>query len=171
MTRGNWLETLAKMKWMLSTFNRLVEALRSAPTEGSKGTMLHIMGRFQSNVRMPDLEEMSEPVPDEYKALIDDCKQAQEKLEQCAILSNMGRILTTIECLVDVVGTASLTEKPAVEREIERFRSEWLRMPNLEEATLSEVAHEYTTFMDRWERAEHKYQEWRLHEIPPGGSA
>jgi len=133
--------------------------------------MLHVIEQFRSSLQMPHLEETTGLAPDEYKPLMDDWEQAQGKIEQLAALSRMGGMLSTINCLLDLGVEGTEKRKRAVLPIIEKVRSEWLEMPNLEETGDPEVADEYKTLMDEWERVEHKFQKWRLHEIQTVGSA
>jgi len=161
----------ALVKWAKNTFDCLVEAVRSAPNEGSKKAMLHIIEEFRSGLQMPHLRGTTELTPDEYRTWMDDWEQAQGKFDQWAVLSRMAGILSTINCLLDLGAEGTEKRKRGVLPIIEKVRSEWLQMPNLEEMGDPEVADEYKTLMDEWERVEHRFQEWRLHEIQTVGSA
>jgi len=134
--------------------------------------MLSIIGEFGSRLQVPDPEETTEPVPDEYKTLMDDWEQAQNKFEQWTILARMKDILTSFDCMVDAVRAASTQKsKRAVVRGIGKHRSEWSQMPSLEEMAEPEIANEYKIMMDEWEQVEHKFEQWALDEIPAVGSA
>jgi hypothetical protein len=146
----------------------LVEAFRSAPNKKSREEMLHVIGGFGSRLKLPDLEETTEPVPDEYKTLMDDWKQAQAKLEQWATLSRMAGIISTTKCLLDLGREKG---KRGMMSAIEQSRSEWPQMPDLKGTGKPELADEYKTLMDVWERVEHEFLEWRLQEIQTVGSA
>jgi hypothetical protein len=167
------LGTQETMKWALNTFDCLVEAFRSAPNKKSKEVMLQIIRHFGPGLKMPNREEATEPVPDEYKTLMDDWKQAQAKFEQLATLSRMADILSTTKCLLYLVRAPSRTEegKRGMMCAIEKGLSEWLQMPDLEKTREPGVADEYKTLMDEWEQVEQIFQEWRLHEMQTVGSA
>jgi hypothetical protein len=83
----------------------------------------------------------------------------------------MAEILSTINCLLDLGAEGTEKRKRVVLPIIEKVRSEWLQMPNLGEMGDPEVADDYKTLMDEWERVEHRFQEWRLLEIQTVGSA
>jgi hypothetical protein len=73
------LGSQASVKWALDTFDCLVEAFRSAPNEGSKKAMVHIIEEFRSWLQMPHLGETTELTPDEHRTWMNDWEQAQGK--------------------------------------------------------------------------------------------
>jgi hypothetical protein len=100
MTDMNWVRTQANMEWILGTFDRLLEALRSAPTDLTKSAMLSIIGEFGSRLQIPNRQRTAEPIPNEHKTLIDDWEKSQDVFEQWMTLSRMRTLLNTFESLV-----------------------------------------------------------------------
>jgi hypothetical protein len=169
MTQIDWPGTARTMKWILSTFDCLVESCRSAPDSESKLLMV----RFIADLPMPDLEQVTKPIPDEYKALMDDSKRAQDEFQYWRILSGMMWCLDTSRCALEGIRRGycpTEKDKRATVRMIERQRSDWLGMPDFKETELPGVADVYKTLMDEWERVEHEVQEWQLRETPAVGS-
>jgi hypothetical protein len=160
MTETDWAVTA---KWTLKTYDRLVEAFRSATNEESREEMLHVIGKFGSSLKMPDEEET---VPDEYKTLMDDWKQVHTTFRQWAMLSRMASIISSAKCLLSL-GHAS----QGIMWAIENLRSEWLQMPNLEETVISELADDYRSLKEKWKPVERRILKWQLQETHTVGSA
>jgi hypothetical protein len=144
MTEMDWVRTQANMKWILGTFDRLVEALRSAPTDQTKSAMLSIIGEFGSQLRIPNRKRTAKPVPNEHKTLIHQWERSQDRFKRWMRLSRMRSVLTSFHALLNCLQTEPNKENHHVLVElIEKFRAEWLQIANLQDGAEPDLADEY----------------------------
>jgi hypothetical protein len=171
MTEMDWARRQAELKWILGTFDRLVETFRSAPTDQTKSAALNVIEEFGLQLQIPNRQIAAEPIPKEHKTLIEEWEQSQDMFEQWMSLSRMNALRQSFNCMVNLLQTRSYDKNHPLLENIESHRSEWLQLANLQDRAEPGLADEYEALIDEWERVEHKFQRWALRETPVMGSA